>query len=113
MRSTLAIAALVSWFPEILLYTGIHEAYHSQGSANLLRRAFGGKDGYMRNGPLVFLLCRVEYLGVSRAVADFGPIPRPSAKREMNIDHQVPVKACHMQATAETIINISNCAVYS
>jgi hypothetical protein len=25
----------------------------------------------------------------------------------MNMDHQVPVKACHMQASAETIINIS------
>jgi hypothetical protein len=34
-------------------------------------------------------------------VALLGPIPKPRANRAMNMCHQVPVKACQIQAEAE------------
>lgn len=48
-------------------------------------RSFGGEHSAAKMG----------------VVADLGPMPKPRKKREMNMCHQLLVKACQKQASAE------------
>lgn len=65
-----------------------HLPLHDQSAADLRRRTFSSKDGFVGSvSPIT--LGKSHTLRHSRVVADFGPIPKPRANLAMNICHHV------------------------